>query len=77
MAREYNAIGYNEDERAIYVQNNEEITRVFSNKSKEDFEQFVSSKQHDYLIPIASCVPASEEDLPAASKAKVDFIVNG
>jgi hypothetical protein len=48
-AREFNAVGYNEEERAIYVQDNQEITRVFSNKSKEDFEQFVCSKQHDYF----------------------------
>jgi hypothetical protein len=47
--KEINAIGYNEEERAIYVQDNQDITRVFSNKSKEDFEQFFSSTQHDYF----------------------------
>jgi hypothetical protein len=49
MAKEFTAIGYNEEERAIYVKDNQEITRVFSDKSKEDFEQFISSKQRDYL----------------------------
>jgi hypothetical protein len=43
------AIGYNEEEKAIYVQDKLHQTCVFENKSKEDFDQFKNSKQHDYF----------------------------
>jgi hypothetical protein len=48
-SKEFLAIGYNEEEGAIYVEDIQEITRVFANKTKEEFEQFHSSKQHDYF----------------------------
>jgi hypothetical protein len=47
-SKEFNSIGYNEEEHAIYVEDNQEITRVFANKSHEEFQQFLSSKQPDY-----------------------------
>jgi hypothetical protein len=48
-SREFNSIGYNEEERAIYVEDKQAITRVFANKSKEEFNQFFNSKQHDFF----------------------------
>ncbi|MDB5054243.1 MAG: hypothetical protein JWM44_2293 [Bacilli bacterium] len=48
-SKEFNSIGYNEEEQAIYVKDKQDITRIFDNKSKEDFEQFKNSKQHDYF----------------------------
>lgn len=48
-SKEFNSIGYNEAENAIYVEDKQEITRVFANKSLEEFEQFRNSKQPDYF----------------------------
>ena len=48
-SKEFNSIGYNEEEHAIYVEDNQEITRVFANKSLEEFQQFLNSKQPDYF----------------------------
>jgi hypothetical protein len=48
-SKEFKAIGYNEEEKAIYVEEKQNIMRVFANKSKEEFQQFVNSKQHDYF----------------------------
>jgi hypothetical protein len=48
-SKQFKAIGYNEEERAIYVEEKEDIIRIFVNKTKEDFQQFVNSKQHDYF----------------------------
>jgi hypothetical protein len=48
-SKEFNSIGYNEEECAIYVEDKQEITRVFANKTREEFEQFHNSKQHDYF----------------------------
>jgi hypothetical protein len=48
-SNEFVAIGYNNDEQAIYVQDNQNLTHIFENKSKEEFDQFKNSKQHDYF----------------------------
>lgn len=48
-SKEFNSIGYSEEENAIYVEDKQEITRVFANKSHEEFEQFLNSKQPDYF----------------------------
>jgi hypothetical protein len=47
-SKQFKSIGYNEEEKAIYVEEKEGIIRIFANKTKEDFQQFVNSKQHDY-----------------------------
>jgi hypothetical protein len=48
-SKQFKSIGYNEEEKAIYVEEMENIIRVFQNKTKEDFQQFVNSKQHDFF----------------------------
>ncbi len=48
-SHEFVAIGYNNDEQAIYVQDNQNLTHIFENKTKEEFNQFRNSKQHDYF----------------------------
>lgn len=48
-SKEFISMGYNEEECAIYVEDKQEITRVFANKTKEEFDQFHNSKQHDYF----------------------------
>jgi len=48
-SKEFKSIGYNDVEKAIYVKDMLDIIRVFENKSKEEFEQFMYSKQQDYF----------------------------
>jgi hypothetical protein len=48
-SKQFKSIGYNEEEKAIYVEEKDDIMRIFANKTKEDFQQFVNSKQHDYF----------------------------
>lgn len=48
-SKEFNTVGYNETEHAIYVEDKQEITRIFANKTREEFEQFYNSKQPDYF----------------------------
>jgi hypothetical protein len=48
-SNEFVAIGYNQEEKAIYVRDKQNQTHIFDNKSKEEYEQFKNSKQHDYF----------------------------
>ena len=42
------AVGYNETEKAIYVEDRQNVIHKFENRSKQEFEQFIFSKQQDY-----------------------------
>ena len=50
ISNEIMAIGYNNEEKSIYVTNKLHQTHVFVNRTQEDFEQFKNSKQQDYFF---------------------------
>ncbi|HEY0827673.1 MAG TPA: hypothetical protein VGE40_06230 [Bacilli bacterium] len=51
-SKELVAIGYSEEEQAIYVKDNHNVTRVYENKPKELFDYFMNSKQKDYFYSV-------------------------
>ena len=53
MSKEFIAIGYNSEEKSIYVKDKHNVIRIFENKSKEDFDHFMNSKQQDYHYQLA------------------------
>ncbi len=48
-SNEISAIGYSDEEKAIYVTDQYHQTHVFENRSKEEFDHFRNSKQVDYF----------------------------
>jgi hypothetical protein len=48
-SNEIMAIGYCDEEKAIYVTDKLSRTHVFVNRTKEDFDHFKNSKQQDYF----------------------------
>ncbi|MDB5053004.1 MAG: hypothetical protein JWM44_1054 [Bacilli bacterium] len=48
-SNEFKEIGYNTEEHSIYVRDTHNQIHIFENKSKEEFDQFINSKQHDYF----------------------------
>ncbi|MEX2461824.1 MAG: hypothetical protein WD469_11120 [Paenibacillaceae bacterium] len=49
ISNEITAIGYNDEEKSIYVTDRLLQTHVFVNRTREDFDYFKNSKQHDYF----------------------------